>query len=179
MKYFAYGAKMISAGLYSIVPQAQCLGVVKVMGYKLCFHNKSMLDASGKCNIIPVKDPANEVYGVLYEIPARDRYLLDKDQSLGYGNQEVTIKVYPAFHDPDSLLIPPAGVFAFTYIAHKDNIFEDLVPFTWYKELIVSGAKEHRLPADYIHRLEQCSSTPDPNVHRATKQKRFLESLFL
>lgn len=176
MKYFAYGEKMFTADLLSIVPNAKCLGVVKIMGYKLCFHNKSALDLSGKCNIVPVKEPSQEVYGVLYEIPTRERYLLDKNQSLGYGNQEVTLKVYPENSESS---FPTEGVFAFTYIAHKDNIFEDLVPFTWYKELIITGAKEHRLPASYIHYLEKFSSCPDPNVHRATKQKRYLESLFL
>lgn len=175
MKYFAYGEKMFSAQLYEIVPNAQCLGVVKIMGYKLSFHNRGAQDPSGKCNIVPVTDPNCEVYGVLYEIPASERYLLDKDQSLGLGTQEVTIKVFPNNKDG---LISPKGVYASTYIAHKDNIFEDLVPYSWYKELIVSGAKEHQLPADYIHRLEQFSSTPDPNVHRATKQKRYLESIF-
>ncbi|MBS0287179.1 MAG: gamma-glutamylcyclotransferase [Proteobacteria bacterium] len=176
MKYFAYGEKMFSADLLSVVPNAKCLGVVKIMGYKLCFHNKCAQDFSGKCNIVPVKDPSQEVYGVLYEIPTRERYHLDKNQSLGYGNQEVTLKVYPEKAEND---LPLEGIFAFTYIAHKDNIFEDLVPYTWYKEQILRGAKEHHLPAKYIQYLEKFSSTPDPNVHRANKQKRYLESLFL
>ena len=150
---------------------------IRDRGYKLLFHNRGSTDHSGKCNIVPVKDPANEVYGVLYEIPPRERYLLDKDQGLGYGNQEITLKVFPENADnPD---LPLAGVFAFTYIAHKDNVFEDLVPFSWYKELVISGAKEHLLPADYIHHLEQFSSSQDPNVHRAIKQKRYLETQFL
>jgi hypothetical protein len=178
MKYLAYGEKMFSPQLLAVVPDAICLGVVKVMGYKICFHNRSVDDLSGKCNIVPVKNPACEVYGVLYDIQARDRYLLDKDQGLGYGNQEITLKVFPV-----KIQAPTHssghGLFAFTYIAHKDNVFEDLVPFSWYKELVIRGAKEHALPPDYIHHLEQFSSTQDPNVHRANKQKRYLESMFL
>ncbi|MBS0290857.1 MAG: gamma-glutamylcyclotransferase [Proteobacteria bacterium] len=177
MKYFAYGEKMCTAQLYNIVPNALCLGVVKAMGYKLFFHNKGSHDPSGKCNIMPVQDPACEIFGVLYEISPSDRYLLDKDQCLGYQNQEITLKVFPNLED--QLMTPMKGVFAFTYIADKDNIFEDLVPYHWYKELIISGAKEHQLPAEYIHHLEQFSSTQDPNVQRANKQKRYLESLLL
>lgn len=176
MKYFAYGEKMFSPQLLGVVPDAICLGVVKVMGYKIYFHNKGIDDPSGKCNIVPVKDPACEVYGVLYEIQSRDRYLLDKDQGLGYGNQEITLKVFPA---KESESLSPQGIFAFTYIAHKDNVFEDLVPFSWYKALVLKGAIEHGLPAEYIHHLEQFSSTQDPNVHRANKQKRYLESMLL
>ncbi len=175
MKYFAYGEKMFSSNILAIVPHATCIGVAKIMGYKLAFHNRSTQDTSGKCNLVPLQDAKSEVYGVLYEIPSDERYLLDKDQSLGLGNQEVTLKVFPHAH----VAFPKEGVFAFTYIAHKDNIFEDLVPFSWYKELVIKGAKEHQLPGEYIHRLEQICSTQDPNVQRATKQKRFLEAVFL
>ncbi|MGD9592678.1 MAG: gamma-glutamylcyclotransferase [Candidatus Berkiella sp.] len=174
MKYFAYAEKMFCAHMYHTVPHAKCLGVVKIMGYKIAFHNRGSQDFSGKCNIVPVSDPKCEVYGVLYDIPEQERSLLDKDQSLGFGNQEITLRVFPVDENP---LIAPNGLFAFTYVAYKDNIFEDLVPYTWYKKLILSGAKEHQLPAEYIYRLEQFSSTQDPNVHRETKQKRYLGSL--
>ncbi len=173
MKYFAYGEMMFSARLQKVVPEATCLGVAKVMGYKLFFHNRGHDDPSGKCNIIPVKDPNCEVYGVVYEIKQRDRYLLDKDQSLGCGSQDVTLKVFPVESSFDN------GLFAFTYIAHKENIFEDLVPYHWYKEMVLSGAREHNLPSEYIHHLEQYAVTYDPNVQRANRQKRYLESILL
>ncbi|HRE32215.1 MAG TPA: gamma-glutamylcyclotransferase [Candidatus Berkiella sp.] len=180
MKYFAYGEMMFSAKLHHIVPEATCLGIAKVMGYKLFFHNRGHDDASGKCNIVPVKDPNCEVYGVIYEINNRHRYLLDKDQSLGCGSQEITLKVW-SVKSPDTheLASQENGIFAFTYIAHKDNIFEDLVPYNWYKEMILSGAKEHHLPSEYIHHLEQYAETYDPNVQRANRQKRYLESILL
>lgn len=177
-KYFAYGEKMFSPQLHSVVKGATCFGVGKIMGYKLFFHSRGHDDPSGKCNIIPVKDPSCEVYGVLYEIPSRDRYFLDKSQGLGYGSQEITLKVFPV-KDEDGCETLEAGVFAFTYIAHKDNVFEDLVPYTWYKEMVISGAREHHLPHNYIHHLEQYAASQDPNVQRAIKQKRYLESLFL
>lgn len=172
MKYFAYGEMMFSARLHKVVPQATCLGVAKIMGYKLYFHSRGHDDPSGKCNIIPVKDPDCEVYGVLYEINESERHLLDKDQSLGCGTQSITIKVFPN-------LSTSSGVFAYTYIAHKDNIFEDLVPYHWYKEMVLSGAREHQLPSEYIHHLEQYAVTYDPNVQRANRQKRYLESILL
>ena len=173
MKYFAYGEMMFSARLQKIVPQATCLGVAKVMGYKLFFHSRGHEDPSGKCNIIPVKDPFCEVYGVIYEISQRERHLLDKDQSLGCGSMDVTLKVFPVDSTHEN------GVFAFTYIAHKENIFEDLVPYHWYKEMVLSGAREHQLPSEYIHHLEQYAVTYDPNVQRANRQKRYLESILL
>lgn len=178
MKYFAYGEMMFSPQLIHIVSDVKCLGVAKVMGYRMYFHSRGLNDPSGKCNIVPVKDADSEIYGVLYEIPVSQRCLLDKAEGLGYGNQETTLKVFPANPEDKDNAIPASGVYAFTYIAHKDNVFEDLVPYSWYKEIIISGAKEHHLPADYIHYLEQFASTPDPNVQRANKQKRYLESSF-
>jgi len=178
MKYFAYGEMMFSARLQKVVPDATCLGVAKIMGYKLFFHSKGHEDPSGKCNIVPVKDPSCEVYGAVYEISARDRHLLDKDQSLGCGSQDVTLKIFPVKEESD-LVAFNSGVFAFTYIAHKENIFEDLVPYHWYKEMVLSGAREHHLPSEYIHHLEQYAVTYDPNVQRANRQKRYLESIIL
>jgi len=177
IKYFAYGDKMFSPQLRSIVSSVRVIGVAKIAGYKLFFHSRGIEDPSGKCNILPVKDIASEVFGVLYEIPMQDRYLLDKAEGLGNYNQEVRLKVYPFYHNTD--IEQAEGIAAFTYIAHKDNIFEDLVPFTWYKEMVICGAREHHVPMEYIHHLEQYAAAIDPNVHRATKQTRYLESSVL
>lgn len=171
MKYFAYGEKMFSPNLLNIIPKATHCGVAKIMGYKLFFHRKSQNDISGKCNIIPVKDPASEVYGVLYQLTDLERCVLDKEQSLGHRSQAINLRVFPVEGASTE------GEFAFTYVCEKDNVFEDLVPYSWYKEMIIEGAKEHNLPEDYICFLQQIASMQDPNIHRATKVKRYLEKL--
>lgn len=172
MKYFAYDDKMFTPCLHHIVQDANCLGVARLAGYKLYFHKRTSQDYSGKCNLVRVNDPAVGVYGVVYQIDTRDKYLLDKIESLGYGTQEIALKVEMLAEDGQKT----APCYAFTYIAHKDNVFEDLVPFRWYRDLVVVGAREHHLPLDYIHHLEQIAAMQDPNVARETKQKRFLES---
>lgn len=169
MKYFAYGEKMFSPNLLKDIPHAQTVGVAKLIGYKLFFHNRGQDDFSGKCNILPVKDPSQEVFGVLYDITQEEQYILDKEV-LG-TNQVINLQVHP-LHSSTT-----APEFAFTYVAHKENVFEDLVPFHWYKEMVILGAREHQLPDDYIHMLEQMASTHDPNPQRAMKQKRYLDEL--
>lgn len=175
MKFFAYDDKMFSPLLHSILQEATCLGIAKVVGYKLYFHNRGANDPSGKCNLVRVRDSQESVYGVLYDVVAREKHLLDRAEALGYGNQEITLKVEPL------MLMGGADnpCFAFTYVAHKENVFEDLVPFSWYKELVLSGAKEHHLPDVYLHYLQQIASTQDPNVARESKNKRFLETHLL
>lgn len=173
MKFFAYDDKMFSPLLHSILQEATCLGIAKVAGYKLYFHNRGSQDPSGKCNLVRVRDSQESVYGVLYEVVAREKHLLDRAGALGYGNQEITLKVEPLMPGRE---IDNNPCFAFTYVAHKENVFQDLVPFSWYKELVLSGAKEHRLPEIYLHYLKQIASTQDPNVAREFKNKRFLEA---
>lgn len=174
MKYFAYGDKMFAPHLHSIAAEAVYLCAAKVMGYKLFFHSRGIEDFSGKCNIVPVKDPGSEVYGVLYDIPFDQRPFLDKAEGLGYASQETILRVFSVEQDVTTgeRLEP---VFAFSYVAHQDNIFEDLVPFTWYKAMIISGARAHGLPASYIQALEKFSAVQDSNLQRESKQKRYLE----
>ncbi len=168
MRYFAYGANMHTSHFKKCVPDAEMLGVVKIKGYQIKFNKIGNLDGSGKCNIIPCKNPMEEVYGVLYQVSSRSRYLLDKAERLGYGNHDMTLKAY--FYDRLQINQKPKqeeGVYAFTYIAHQERIRGDLMPFTWYKDLVLAGAIEHQLPQSYIDRLESYVAIDDPNVQRA------------
>lgn len=171
MKYFAYGEKMFSPDLLALLPGAICCGVAKLMGYKLLFHCKGEADPSGKCNIIPSKDPSSVVYGVLYNITEQERCLLDQREGIGRRAEIIDVRVFSWPSEKTE------GEFAFTYIAHKDNIFEDLVPYQWYKDRVIEGAKRHCLPEEYIYSLQQIAAMLDPNIQRATKEKRYLEVL--
>lgn len=175
MKFFAYDDKMFSPLLQTILQDVQCLGIARLKGYRLYFHNRSGQDQSGKCNLVRVRDSDDYVYGVLYEVLPREKHLLDKAESLGYGNQEITLRVEPL----SGILDEETPCYAFTYVAHKENVMEDLMPYTWYKEFVLGGAKEHHFPESYIQYLEQTPATTDPNATRETKNKRFLGTHFL
>ena len=171
MYYFPYDEKMFSPDLLTLLPQVKCLGGAKLMGYKLSFHRKGESDPSGKCNMTPSKDPSSAVYGILYALTNEERCLLDKIEGIGTRREAIDVRVL--------LLTAELAEceFAFTYVAHKENIFEDLVPYQWYKDRVIEGAKLHQLPEDYISMLSQVASMPDPNIQRATKEKRYLEAL--
>jgi gamma-glutamylcyclotransferase len=157
MLFFAYDDKMYTPLLEEILPDCVCIGQGVLVSYKLYFHRMSEKDHSGKCNIIKVNDLSQEVYGVLYELPCRDKHLLDKAEHLGFGAQEIALKVK---------LKSGEEVYASTFIANKSHILEDLVPYTWYKELVIEGARAHGLPKSYIHHLEGYASQNDPNLQR-------------
>jgi len=107
--------------------------------------NKESKDGSGKANL--VDSTGDLVWGVIYEIDAAE---LDKLDRVEGGYQRVKLQVWTEHDDP---------VTAYVYISTK--LTADPVPYEWYKELIIAGAHEHRLPRDYLDYLEQLPSRPD------------------
>jgi gamma-glutamylcyclotransferase len=175
MKYFAYDDKMLTTIFQEILPEVRLVGIGQIKGYEIFFHNRDKADQSGKCNLIKSKDSEHVIYGVVYEVLSREKHQLDKAQSLGYGNQEITVKVMPASegrHEQLNALTEPC--YAFTYVAHKDSIFEDLEPFSWYKNLVIEGAKEHCLPEIYVHYLQAIEAAVDSNKTREQQNKQFM-----
>ena len=47
------------------------------------------------------------------------------------------------------------------YVAKKQSTNSDLLPFDWYNELAIEGARE-LLPSGYIDTIDAVSSIPDP-----------------
>ena len=44
----------------------------------------------------------------------------------------------------------------------SETLTADPVPYAWYKRLVIEGAREHGLPADYVAMLEAWPERPDP-----------------
>lgn len=135
------------------------MGIGALGSYDLRWHKRSR-DGSGKCDVVPTNNAATIVYGVLYEIPAREKKTLDRAEGLGEGYDEEKVEV--AFK----------GARRVACIYHATDIDPSLKPYTWYKALVVAGAKEHVLPADYIERLLTTDATEDPNRKRDTRNWR-------
>jgi hypothetical protein len=167
--YFAYDEKMFSPILSKIAPNAINLGVAKLAGFKLYFHNKSKQDSSGKGNIVPHADEQAAVYGVLYQISLSDKAALEKELKVGLANQEIIVDVTSmhSLHQTQK---------AITFVACRDNVHQDLVPYAWYKAMVIQGALSHNLPQDYINWLGKCPCVEDPNSIRNLNRRRELHS---
>ncbi len=63
---------------------------------------------------------------------------------------------------------------AMTYIAGPQHVDATCVPFDWYRDLVVTGAIEHGLPAPYIEELSQVPVMSDQNVRRAAGARKLL-----
>ena len=152
---------MLTARLRDRVASARPLGVARLRGHMLVW-NKRGRDGSGKCSVIASGRDKDLVWGVLFELEAREKSALDRVEGLGCGYDEGTVEV----------MCNGATVQASTYLATDTD--DSLRPYDWYKELVVAGAREHRLTHEYIALLESAESIPDSDRERARSNRRLL-----
>ncbi len=163
MRYFAYGSNMCSRRLRNRVPSARFLILAELQGHKLCFHKVSK-DGSGKCDAAPAGQPGDLVYGVVFEIDPGDKPALDRCEGVGRGYEETTV----------TLATDEGPLSAFTYRAQPNHIDPALRPYTWYKDLVLGGAREHALPQHYIASIESVPADTDPDSSRETTNRQHL-----
>jgi len=80
---------------------------------------------------------------------------LDKKEGLGFGYEQKEVDIITSNGDT---------VKAFTYYA--TNIDETLKPYSWYKEHVIRGAVENKLPKSYISNIEAIEAIEDPDRER-------------
>jgi hypothetical protein len=149
---FAYGSNMLSARLRQRVPGARLIGTATLRGHALRWH-KVAKDGSAKCDIV-LAEPDSVVHGVLYDIPVHEKQHLDRAEGLGIGYAEKEILVE----------CRTAMLTATAYVA--THVDESLLPFTWYRALVIAGAVEHGLPTAYVEGLRAIDAKLDPDAHR-------------
>lgn len=126
------------------IPSAKPVGPAKLDGWHFVC-NKRGKDGSAKANI--ERSPGNTVWGVLYELDSSELGSLDRIES-GYVRECLRVT-----------LGQNTEVMAHVYVSSE--LTDDARPCTWYKELIVEGAREHRLPQAYVEFLGQLESKSD------------------
>jgi gamma-glutamylcyclotransferase len=135
--YFAYGSNMLAARLRGRVGSAKPIGRARLADRSLLF-NKRGRDGSGKANL--VEDAGAVVWGVLYQIRGETLATLDGFEP-EYARTAVSV-----------VLDHGRAVKSLTYLSYR--LHDDPRPLVWYKRLVLQGAREHRLPDEYVRRLE-------------------------
>jgi gamma-glutamylcyclotransferase len=159
MTYFSYGSNMLAQRMKERVPGARLLGAACLRGHRLAWH-KVNVDGSGKCDVVP--DGGSDVWGVLYEIDPEGKMALDGFEGLGRGYAEKAVTV----EHGDRL------VDAFTYYATHTR--GDLLPYGWYRDIVLLGARQNGLPADYVDSIGMMEVLTDPDDSRRSEYLRFL-----
>lgn len=134
MIYFAYGSNMKFERISERIKDVKYMDIGRLFDYKLLCNKKSV-DGTGKANI--VYSPGDIVWGVLYEMDDEYAYKLDGIEK-GYDRKKFEI-------DTDN-----GKVDANAYISTK---LTDSFPSSFYKDLVVQGAVEYKLPDEYIDYL--------------------------
>ena len=158
---FAYGSNMLAARMQERAPLSKALSVCQLVGFELCWNKRSR-DGSGKCSVTETGHPKHVVWGVAYEMSASDKSSLDYAEGLGRGYGERSVKIHAQ-----------AGrLSALTYYA--TSIDPRIRPYDWYHDLVIAGAREHKLPEEYVRMLEKVVSVSDSDLDRAAKNRRLL-----
>jgi gamma-glutamylcyclotransferase len=162
----AYGSNLHPFRLTQRVLSATPISVVSMPGMRLAFHKRSD-DGSGKCLFYESRGAEDMMFSVAYEIDAAEKPMLDDLEGLGRGYNE------------QQVAFPLNGVTrqALMYVAASTHIDATLAPYNWYKEMVVLGAQYHRLPADYIAKIEAVVAVPDPNPNRAANRAVIVENM--
>jgi hypothetical protein len=155
IRYFAYGSNMLTQRLQKRCKSARVVGLAWVDGYRLVFHKKSK-DGSGKATLIKAEDNFTRAYGVIFSIDAGEKADLDRAEGPGYA----CIEGFKVVATPNS------SVEVITYLAVPKSSDTALVPYDWYRDLVIAGARQNALPDDYVKGLEAITADPDPVVDR-------------
>ena len=189
--YFGYGSNMLlkklqndgSDGRPKRCPTAKPICICWVENYEFSFGKLSQNDGSGKGNITKTENDKSVVYGVLFRIPENEKNALTDAE--GAKNSRVGERSgrYERIDDFEvqtekSDEFPDGVAKTVTYIATGTGTDDKTMqPFDWYKEQIVHGAIEGKLPVWYIKKIQQDFTTKtDKNRERDKLERAYLPS---
>ena len=146
MWYFAYGSNMQSDTLRGRrgVTFRRALPV-RAPGWRVVF-DKPPLFSIGEAfaNIVP--EPDATALGVAFEVGADDLAQIERSEGVSFGNyRRVELAVDPLAPCDDA----PASAMSLA----SERRDPSLLPSTRYMALVIAGALEHGLPAEYLERV--------------------------
>lgn len=149
--------------LKSRTPSAHRLGVFELYEHKLKFH-KIGKDGSAKCNALFTGIEADIVEGVVFEIDPREIVTLDRAEGLGKGYDKLNV-----------IVTNKQGVKLEVFVYFATNMNDSLLPFSWYKQHVLKGAKSAGLSDNYISELMDINTINDPDSSRESRELKIYE----
>ncbi|WP_082617401.1 gamma-glutamylcyclotransferase family protein [Bosea sp. Root670] len=138
--YFAYGLNMDPVGMAQRCPKAQPLGPARLPRHRF------IVTRDGYASVI--RDPREEVHGVLWDCSLGEMRVLDKFEELASG-------LYVKLNQP--VIVPGGAKRALIYIGRSADPGR---PRPGYMESVISGAKHYGLPETYIADLNRFLTKP-------------------
>ncbi|MBI4694853.1 MAG: gamma-glutamylcyclotransferase [Gammaproteobacteria bacterium] len=163
LRYLAYGSNLHPGRLGARIAIEGFLGTTALPGWRLTFDKRGA-DGSAKCDLKHTGMAGDCAWGAVYALDPAAKATLDAIEGLGkgYGERE--------------LIVPELGAVAL-YVASGSALDPTLVPFDWYREIVVAGARHHGFPASYVASIAAVAACRDPDAERAAKHRELLASL--
>ena len=148
MHYFAYGSNLDPDQMRARAPGHRVVGLAALRDHRLIFPHYSIPWAGGVSSVQGAHGAT--VWGMLYEVNESDLAELDRfegfrghgDQHNLYDREQVTVELTR----PDDGSFP-RRVRAAIYIGRPNN---PSPPSRKYLDVVLRGARHHRLPEDYV-----------------------------
>ncbi|CAB3405584.1 unnamed protein product [Caenorhabditis bovis] len=137
--YFSFGSNLLGDRIRYMQKGAEYFCNGKLDGYRLDFVHDSQRWKGALATIL--QDPSQHVWGCVWRIPNEFSDSLD-EQEFGYHRLTVPIQT-------------EHGIIDCRTYQFSDLTAESKKPSPHYKLVILEGAKEHKLPEDYIQYLEK------------------------
>lgn len=160
MLYAAYGSNLHPLRLERRTPSATLLGTARIDGWALTFDKRGQ-DGSGKCTI---REGGDGIYCAVYDVSRADKRKLDRIEGIGKGYVRAVLEV-PGFGD------------CATYFAEHGCRDKTLLPFSWYRDLVLNGAKALGFDAAYVARIGAVTARTDPDSRRHERNALLVDAI--
>ena len=148
--YFAYGSNLSKQRMLQRTGAIPVSQQAFLRDYRLAFNTQ--VGQEFYANIVPLI--GGMVHGVVYSCDEPAMTALDRYEGVAQGcYRRVGVEVETADGE---------RIHAEAYIAGERYVSEEGAPSTFYLGLIISGAREHDLPEQYIHWIEAFGVPHDP-----------------
>ncbi len=149
---------MALARLQERVPSATVIGTYMLGSHQLRFHKYGM-DGSAKCDAYFTGRASDHLYGVVFDIQEAEKYRLDLAEGLGRGYDEKEVVVVDNYGNVQK-----------PFLYYATDVDDSLLPFSWYKEHVLTGARAAMLPACYIELIVKITVSKDSNIKREQRE---------
>ncbi|KAH8411105.1 hypothetical protein KR222_003438 [Zaprionus bogoriensis] len=159
--YFGFGSNMLAGRIHIQNPTARRVGAGKLENYRLDFHGDGTNSWLGSpATIVPM--PGSRVFGAIWEIDTSNLKDLDDQEGVAAGvykpinvpvqdlasNKEIVCRAYHLTNQPETDLHGSSGT------GYGRDIPYNRQPSLTYLKVLVKGAEETGIPADYISWLK-------------------------
>jgi gamma-glutamylcyclotransferase (GGCT)/AIG2-like uncharacterized protein YtfP len=138
--YFAYGANMDVAAMAQRCPNSKPLGLARLPRHRF------IVTTDGYASVI--RDPREEVHGVLWDCALGDVRALDKFEEIASG-------LYAKINQP--VIVQGGAKRALVYVGRSGTVGR---PKPGYLEGIIAAAKHWALPESYVAAMNRFLSKP-------------------